>query len=135
MMSFLPWWATGYLFIVFGLFVAGLFTEKIRSHHEIVGSVMSFFSISVFVVCFFDTGLREMFGLLFLPMTAIGLYWEFMRAVKETSYAREMLKDEGDLSDEERSFLLNVAIGFNALVVVPGYMMGVMLCLSVLGIT
>ncbi len=133
MFADMPWWASGYLLIVLGLFLAGFFTEKPRTHHEFIGSAMSLFSICTFVVCFFNPEVFQLFGLLVIPMVLIGIYWEFIRAVQETSYAREMLSEEGDLSKGEQDFLLNVAIGFNAMIVVPGYVAGVILSLRAVG--
>lgn len=134
MLADLPWWASGYLLLVLGLFVAGFFTEKPRSQHDMIGSVMSLFSICVFVLCFFSAEIFALFGLLVIPLTLMGVYWEFTRAVAETSYAREMLGEEGDLSEGEQDFLLNVAVGFNALIFVPGYLAGVFLSFRTLGV-
>lgn len=134
MLASLPWWASLYLLVVLGLYVAGLFTEKPRSRHEFVGSAMSLFSICTFVICYFSLEVFQLFGLLVIPLTACGIYWEFTRAIRETSYAREMLAEEGDLTDGEQDFLLNIAIGFNALIVVPGYLAGAVLSLRAVGV-
>lgn len=134
MFAGLPWWASGYLLIVLGLYVAGLFTDKPRSQHDIIGSAMSLFSICTFVICFFNADIAALFGLLVIPMSLMGVYWEFRQAVQESSYAREMLADEGDLDEDEQDFLLNIAIGFNALIVVPGYLAGVIVSLRALGL-
>lgn len=133
MFAALPWWASLYLITVLGLYIAGLFTEKKRSQHEIVGSAMSLFSICTFVLCFFYAGLAVLFGYLVIPMALVGIYWEFTRAVQETSYARKMLSEEGDLSEGEQDFLLNMAVGFNALIIVPGYLAGIILSFRALG--
>ena len=134
MLEALPWWATTYLVIVFGLYVAGVFSEKKRSHHEVIGSAMSLFSICTFTLCFFNTDLAKLFGLLVVPLTVLGIYWEFTRAVEETSYARKMLAEEGDLTEGEQDFLLNMAVGFNALIIVPGYLAGVILSARAMGL-
>lgn len=135
MFAALPWWASLYLLLVLGLCVASLFTEKKRSHHDIVGSAMSMFSICTFILCFYISDIAQLFGYLVIPMTIVGIYWEFTRAVQETSYAREMLAQEGDLTEGEQNFLLNVAVSFNALVVVPGYLAGIIVSLRALGLS
>ncbi len=133
MFASLPWWVSLYLLVVLGLYIAGLFTEKPRSRDDFIGSAMSLFSICTFVICYFNPEVSKLFGFLVIPLTICGVYWEFTRAIRETSYAREMLAEEGDLTDGEQDFLLNMAIGFNALVIVPGYLAGVILSLRVVG--
>ena len=131
----LPWWAALYLAAVIGLFFLSFVSKRSdRKSSEIISSALSVVTICVFVIGYFNLPIVNMLGFLMLPMTAVGLWWEFTRAVKETARAQEELGKESDLSDSEQSFLLNTAIGVNALLVVPGYMTGVILSCRVLGI-
>ena len=124
----LPWWGWAYLLLVLTMFVIGFFVRDSGFDADrSVASAFSLFSICIFVVGFFNPPLITFLGLFVIPMTAIGVYWEFTRAVRETARAQEELAGAHDLDDEERGFLLNMAIGLNALVVVPGYMMGIIL--------
>ncbi len=130
----LPWWGWVYLLLTLAVFVAGFFSEERLDLDELVGSSLSLFSICVFVIGFFNPQVVAFFGVLLVPMAGIGIYWEFIRANEETRRAEEELSREPDLDDGERALLLNVAVGFNALIVVPGYMVGVVLCFNMLGI-
>lgn len=130
----LPWWGWGYLLFVLAMFVTSFFSEKSLDMNEVSGSALSLFSICVFVVGFYNPAIVQFLGVLIIPMTVIGIYWEFTRAVQETGCAQDELAHEPDLSEGEREVLLNVAIGFNALLVVPGYVLGVILSFNVLGI-
>ncbi len=128
----LPWWGWGYLLFVLLMFVASFFTDKSPKFNEISSSVLSLFSICVFVISFFNYQLIEFLGVLIIPMTLIGIYWEFTRAIIETKHAEVELANEVELDDSERKFLLNMAIGFNAVIVVPGYIIGMVLSIDVL---
>ncbi len=130
----LPWWAWGYLFALLSLFFAGLFAGEERSVNRIISSAFSVFSINIFVVGFFNGFVLDLIGYLIIPMFMIGVFWEFTRANIETVRAQAELEKEADLNDEERNFLLNMALLFNALVIVPGYVAGLVLCLRVVGI-
>lgn len=130
----LPWWGWLYLLFVLTMFITSFFFEKSLNMNEISASAMSLFSICVFVVGFYNPLVVQFLGILIIPMTLIGIYWEFTNAIHETGNAQDELARESDLSDGERAALLNVAIGFNALIVVPGYVLGVILSFNVLGI-
>ncbi|PCI57093.1 MAG: hypothetical protein COB36_02145 [Alphaproteobacteria bacterium] len=130
----LPWWGWGYLLVVLTIFVTSFFSEKSLNMNEVSASAMSLFSICVFVIGFYNPLVVQFLGILIIPMTLIGIYWEFTSAIYETGNAQDELAREADLSDGERTLLLNVAIGFNALIVVPGYVLGIILSIYVLGI-
>lgn len=130
----LPWWGWGYLLFVLTIFVTSFFSEKSLNMNEVSASAMSLFSICVFVIGFYNPLVVQFLGILIIPMTLIGIYWEFTSAIYETENAQDELAREADLSDGERTLLLNVAIGFNALIVVPGYVIGILLSFNVLGI-
>ncbi len=128
----MPVWAWLYLVLVLLVFIAGFFTEYKRSFGEIYGSVLSLFSICALVVAFFNQEVATFLGLFVFPITAIGIYWEHSRAEREIVFARSRLAQEIELDDDEREFLLNVAIGINALLVVPGYVAGLIVCFNLL---
>ncbi len=129
----MPWWGWGYLLFVLAMFIASFMAEDPRSRHEIIGSTLSLFTICTFVVGFFNFFVAEFLGVMLLPMLAVGVYWEFTRSLSEIKRAQILLEGEKDLSDEERGLLLNVAMIFNAVVVVPGYVMGLVLCAEFIG--
>ncbi len=124
----MPWWAWLYLAFVLVMFVWGFAMDKDMKRDELIGSALSLFSICVFVSSFFNAYIAQFFGMLLLPMVLIGALWEFKRAIDGTDNAQDELSRERDLSDGERTVLLNVAIGFNALIIVPGYVIGAVLC-------
>ena len=128
----MPIWAWIYLVLVLIVFIASMFTERKRDVHQISGSVFSLFSICALVVALFNPPVAGFLGWFVLPITAIGLYWEFSRAEQEIVVARARLAEDGELDDEEREFLLNIAIGLNALIVVPGYVAGLIVGYSML---
>ncbi len=128
----LPWWGWGYLLFVLIMFVVSFFADKKVNFNELTSSAFSLFTICVFVIGFFNPQIVTFLGVLIIPMALIGIYWEFTRAVIETRQAEVELTNEAELDDSERKFLLNVAIGFNALIVVPGYIVGIVLSISVL---
>tara|TARA_R110002095_G_scaffold190659_2_gene168321 strand:+ start:918 stop:1331 length:414 start_codon:yes stop_codon:yes gene_type:complete len=131
---FLPWWAWVYLLFVLVTYVFSWSVDAARSRHNVVSSSLSLFTICVCVVGFFNSHILSVFGIMIVPMVAVGVYWEFTRAVQESEIAHVMLDGDPELTDGERDFLLNTAIGFNACVVLPGYVMGLILCLNILGV-
>jgi hypothetical protein len=128
----MPIWAWLYLVLVLLMFIAGFFTEYKRDFNEISGSVLSLFSICALVVALFNSPVAAFLGWLVFPITAIGIYWEHNRAEREIVFARGRLSEEIELDDDEREFLLNVAIGLNALLVVPGYVAGMIVCFNMI---
>lgn len=124
----MPVWAWLYLVLVMIVFVAGFLTGYKRSFYQIYGSVLSLFSICALVVALFNSVVAGFLGVFVFPITAMGLCWEYIRSEKELVFARARLAQEVDLDDEEREFLLNIAVGLNALMVVPGYVAGIIVC-------
>ncbi|MCK5384771.1 MAG: hypothetical protein KAJ29_04285 [Alphaproteobacteria bacterium] len=129
----MPLWAWLYLVLVLIVFIAGFFTEYKRDFYEISGSVLSLFSICALVVALFNPFVAVFLGWFVFPITVIGLYWEYSRSEREIVFARTRLAQEIDLDDDEREFLLNIAIGLNVLLVVPGYVAGLIICFNLLG--
>ena len=113
-------------------FISGFLAPYKHSVYEISGSVLSLFSISVLVVALFNVSVETFLGWFVFPITAIGMYWEYNRAEREIVFARSRLAEEIELDDEEREFLLDIAIGLNALTVVPGYVAGIIVCFNML---
>ncbi len=131
----LPWWAWGYLLVLMTLFFAGLMADdEGRSFNRIISSCFSIFAIYIFVIGFFNSFILDAIDYLIIPMFLIGVFWEYTRANIETKRAEEMLEKEADLSEEERSLFIAIALGFNALIIVPGYAAGFLLCFRVLGL-
>lgn len=128
----LPWWALSYLGVVFALSFAGAFSGFRTDPAAAVSGLFSSASVFVFVIGIFHPPLAAYFGWFLVPMVVIGIMWEFNRAVFETNSAEKELRDEIDLTDEERVFLINFAVALNALIIVPGYMCGVKLCFDLL---
>ncbi len=132
---YMPWWAWLYLFIALIVFLLSLSVDEHSSGNKIFSSILSLFTICISVVGFFNIHVVDFLGLFIIPMVALGIFWEFTRSVQESEIAQKMLDSDPALSDEERNFLMNTAIAFNALIVVPGYVMGIVLCFNVLGFT
>ncbi|MCB1783846.1 MAG: hypothetical protein KDI13_07600 [Alphaproteobacteria bacterium] len=130
----LPWWALVYLAFVFGFTVAGSSGRLKRNPVSIGLSIVSFGFIAVFVIGYFHRSVIDDIGWLVVPMVVLGIVWEFYLAVTETARAEEDLKDDPELTDEERRFLINFAVFMNALLVVPGYALGIKMCLYFFGI-
>jgi len=93
-----------------------------------ISSIFSLISIITLSLAFFHKPLADFFGFFVIPIVIVGVSWEFTQAVKGTEKAEKILKDEKDLTDEERGFLVNAGIFLNGLIVVPGYLMGLILC-------
>lgn len=130
----LPWWGVLYLALVFGFTVASASRGLRRSPSSILLSVISFAFLCVFVIGYFERDIIYDLNWVVLPMTLFGIVWEFYLAVTETQRAEEELKDDLELTDEERSFLINFAVFMNALLVVPGYALGIKFCLYYFGL-
>ncbi len=124
----MPWWAWLYLSFVFAMFVLSLFVEKPVSIDDLIGSALSLFTICICVIGFFNAEVSSFFGLLLLPMVGLGCVWEFKRAIEETGRTQDELEKEKELSEGEQRVMLNIAIGFNAAMIVPGYMVGIVVC-------
>lgn len=129
----MPVWAGVYLILVLIVFISGFFTERSQGFHEISSSVFSLASICALVVALFNVQVAVFLGWFIVPITGMGLYWEYFKAERDLVFARLHLAEEIDLDDEEREFLLNIAIGLNALMVVPGYVAGLVLSFNLLG--
>ena len=130
----LPWWGWGYLLVLLTLFFAGLLADDdTRSFNRIISSGFSIFAIHIFVIGLFNSFVLDAIDYLIIPMFLIGVFWEYTRANIETKRAEEVLEQEADLSEEERNLFITIALGFNALVIVPGYAAGFILCFRVLG--
>lgn len=128
----MPWWGWLYMLFVTAMFISSFFAEERPNMNEILGSSLSLFTICIFVVGFFNVFVADFLGLFLIPMLAIGVFWEFSHALSETERAKEVLLEQNDLTDGEKNFLLDAAIAFNALVVVPGYVMGLVVCINVI---
>ncbi len=125
-----PWWAVLYLTVLFAFTVAGIIEDWTRNPRGTCSSAISCFFSIVFVIGYFNAPWAAKFGWVLIPMVIYGLMWEFYASVRETGQAEQELKTYEDLTDEEKSFLLNMAIVFNALIVLPGYLAGIKLCVD-----
>lgn len=123
-----PWWLLIYLLFV--LILSGFtMAETLKEDHvAAISCVFSLISIILFSIAFFHKPLADFFGFFVIPIAIVGMSWEFTQAVKGTEKAQKILEDEQDLTEEERGLLVNAGIFLNALIVVPGYIMGLWLC-------
>lgn len=128
----LPWWASGYLVLLFAFHAVALFDDFKKDIAASVGSLLSLLALNVFVIGYYSPPLAQHFGWLLIPMLLISIFWEFTRSVHDTELAEKELEKEKDLSEGERSFLLNMATALNALLIVPAYVFGVVLCFNML---
>lgn len=128
----LPWWAALYLCMVYGISAVGLWEDWWNNRVAAIGSMMSLASIAAFVVSYHNPSIAQHFGVLFFPMFIVGVLWEFTQSVHETARAQKEIQDEPDLNEGEKNFLVNMAIGLNALIVVPGYAYGFKICYDML---
>lgn len=131
---YMPAWAWCYLVFCVLLFAVGATADKLRSRNHLISSALSLFCICLCVTGFFNENIQNLFGYSIIPLVCMGIFWEFSRAVRETKLAEEELENEGDLSEKERSILLTLAIGFNGIVVVPGYVAGILLSFRIIGL-
>ncbi len=118
--------------IVIGIYVVGLFLDEDADRAKRIVSIFSLLSICVCVSGFFNPVIAGFLGLLLVPIVVMGLYWEFVQAVRDTSKAQEEIEKDQELDEWERNALLNVGIALNAALVVPGYMFGVLICARLL---
>ena len=117
----LPWWALTYLGVLFMITSAGAVTTFKDDPAAAISSFFSTVCIFVFVLGIFYAPLAQFFGWFLMPMVGIGVFWELKRASIETGMAEKELENEPDLTDDERSFLINFAIILNAFIVVLGF--------------
>lgn len=122
------------MLFVLVMFVVSFFSKEAPDVNELGASIFSLLSICIFVVGFSNPLITQFLGVFIIPMTGLGVYWEFTNAVRETETAQHELAGEKSLSEGDRALLLNVAIALNALVVVPGYVIGIVLSCYVIGI-
>ncbi|MCB1591895.1 MAG: hypothetical protein KDI90_05530 [Alphaproteobacteria bacterium] len=127
---FIPWWGVLYLVVLLSLTVAGILEDFKNNPKGACSSAISCFFSYVFVAGYFNENWAAKFGWVLIPMVIYGLMWEFYASVRETGKAQQELQTYDDLTDDEKSFLLNMAVMFNAFVVLPGYLAGVKLCVD-----
>lgn len=128
----LPWWAALYLCTIYGASAVGLYEDWRNNRVAAIGGTMSLACVTAFVLSFHNAAIAGHFGYLFIPMLLVGVLWEFTQSVHETARAQAELSNEQELNDGEKNFLVNMAVGLNALIVVPGYAYGFMLCYGLL---
>lgn len=131
-MMVLPWWVSCYLFLVVVFFLIEIVTLIPEDRASAFGSFMSLVCIVAFVLSYFNPFIAARFGIMFFPMVVIGIAWEFVQSIKNTKLAQEELLEEKDLSENEKSFLINMATAMNAILVVPGYVLGMKICYDIL---
>lgn len=131
-MMVLPWWGSCYLFLVAVFFLIEIVSVISDDRAAAFGSFMSLACIIAFVLSYFNPFIAARFGILFFPMVVIGVAWEFVQSIKNTKLAQEELLAERDLSDHEKTFLINMATALNAILVVPGYVLGMKICYDML---
>tara|TARA_B100001989_G_scaffold252785_1_gene236198 strand:+ start:37 stop:471 length:435 start_codon:yes stop_codon:yes gene_type:complete len=129
---FVPWWILLYLLFVLILSGFSLVEPLQEDYVAAISSIFSIVCIFVFTIGFYHKPLADFFGFFVIPMTIVGISWEFGQSVRGTEKAEKLLEEEKELSDEERGFLINAGIFLNAAIVVPGYVMGLMLCFDFL---
>lgn len=128
----LPWWAMLYLCTVYGFSAIGLWEDLRHNRVAAIGGIMSLATITVFIFSYHMPHIASHFGYLFFPMLVLGIVWEFTQAIHETERAQEELEKEMELNDGEKAFLVNMATGLNALLIVPGYAYGIKLCYDII---
>ena len=124
----LPWWAILYLTLFLGLTLIGAATDYRDKKAAILGDFMSCGFACICVFSYFDISLAQSVGYWLIPMVLIGLAWEFASAVSDANFAEAEMKQERDITDEDRSLLLNLGISMGALIVLPACMMGAKVC-------
>jgi hypothetical protein len=126
--SALPWWAGVYLLIYFGLNIVGAVSGLRENKISIVGDFMSFIFACFCVFAYVDAEFAHALGYWLVPMVVIGLGWEFSQAVRDSNRAETEMREEHDIPEEDRTFILNIGVGTGALIVLPAYMMGAKAC-------
>ena len=121
-----------YLVVLFSFTVAGIIDDWNKKNTPgVAASIISCCFLFVFVIGFFNEEWVAKFGWILVPMLIYSLLWEFYASVQETGEAEKEINTFDDLSPEEKNFLLNLAIFANALIVVPGYVLGIKLCIDI----
>lgn len=125
-----PWWAVLYLVVLLSLAAAGALEDLKSNPKGACSSAISCVFSFVFVVGYFNEAWAAKFGWVLIPMVVYGLMWEFYASVRESGQAEAELKGYDELTDDEKNLLLNAAIVMNALIVLPGYLAGLKLCVD-----
>lgn len=126
----LPWWAFLYLAIVLIANVGGAAEDYQRSKSMAFAHILSFSFVCVFVTGYFYPDTIAFLGFALFPMVIGGLLWEFFSAMIDAQKGRVMLENEIDLDEQDKQGIMDVAMIVNALIVLPGYIIGLKLCVD-----
>ena len=113
--------------------MAGAYDDYKSNKLNAAANLISLIIVFVFIFSFFDPEIANSLGYFVIPMFGIGIIWEFFSAVKDATEHEAELAVDQTISKKEGAQILNIACFINALVVVPGYLAGLKLCLDAFG--
>ena len=128
----MPWWAIAYLVVFILATIAGVFDDLKRPNklRFIGGEIVSAVFVVLFIVGYFQESLGEELGVYVFPMLVIGVIHELMAANRTLA---EESKDP-NFTEKELGNLNNIGLLLASILIVPGYVFGLMLGLRNIGL-
>jgi hypothetical protein len=122
----LPWWAYLYMILLIGITFGGFAADQNLTIPVVIGHILTLLVSMICILVYCQPDFAKQLGApLLAAMILYAMAWDFTQSVKDANRIEEEIKREGDLSDDERSALMNSGMLFGALLILPAYMMGV----------
>jgi len=128
----MPWWAIAYLVVFILATIVGIFDDLKRPNklRFIGGEILSVSFVILFVVGYFQEGFGKELGIYVFPMLIIGVVHELMAA------NRAIVEESKDLNFTKKELVIlnNIGLLLANILIVPGYVLGLMLGLRNVGL-
>ena len=128
----MPWWAVLYLVIFIVASILSMIDEfKLNRLYGLFSLYSNIFTLC-FIYAFFNDAFQSHLGGIIFPMLITGAAWEIFSAVKDIKAEKNRMLQDNEISNTEAKTLLIAGSLVGGLLVVPGYAVGVWLCLDYL---
>jgi hypothetical protein len=128
----MPWWAVAYLTIFVIFSIAGIFDDLDRPNkiRYISGEIITAIFVFTFITGYYYEDIGDVLGMYVFPMLIVGVAHELFSA-------KRTLQDESknpEYTERELFYLNNIGLLLANLLIVPGYVFGLMVGLRNTGL-
>ena len=124
----MSWWAIIYLMLFWGLFAIGI-VDNMRTGKAVYRTILDLISavlVTVFTYLYFIPLATIDYKEIILSAVSLGLCWEIYGAHIDLQNA----KTDEKLSEQENEFLKWIGAATAIVLILPGYIFGVLICLN-----